>query len=180
MAKVDKLITYAYLKEELDIPIQVEESEFEHPIYRAQETLRMLMGDEFYQDYITNYKSSSLSAVYTTLYEYIKKFVAWQTYEYWTFRANFKITRSGFRVHQDDNTVPASDMQMANLIKDAKQQAQYYKVQLVDYLNGHYSDYPLYSQSCNGNNLTGNTFKISVARSKNKHGVDCHCRSCRS
>lgn len=179
MAKVDKLITYAYLKEECDVPVQIDEQEFEHPIYRAQETLRMLMGDEFYQDYLTNYKADSLSVVYTILYAYIKKYVAWQAYEFWIIRANFKPTRAGFRVIQEDNSVPATDVQMANLIKDSKQQSQYYKVQLVDYMDGHSADYPLYSLLCN-TNLSGNTFRISAVKSKNKHGLECNCRRCRS
>lgn len=178
MAKVDKLITYAYLKEECDIPIQIDEQELEHPIYQAQETLRMLMGDEFYQNFLSSYKDNSFSTAYTALYAYVKQYIAWQAYEFWIVKANFKPTRSGFRVMEEPNSTPATDAQMASLIKIAKQQAQMYKVKMVDYLNGHSSDYTLYSVNCN-NNLTGNTFRISAVRSINKHGKDCHCRRCR-
>ena len=176
MAKQDKLIDYAYLKEEVDIPQNIENQDLEHKIYRAQETLRMLMGDEFYQDFLTNYKNNTLSAVYTTLYRYIQQFVAWQAYEFYVVKANFNPTRSGFRVHTEENSVVATDTQMAMIIKDAKQQAQYYKTLLVDYLNGHYAEYSLYNYNC-GNNLTGNTFHISAVKKSHKH--NCGCSRCR-
>lgn len=177
MAKLDKLITYAYLKEECDIPQNIPDEELEHKVYRAQEMLRMLMGDEFYQDFLTNYKASSLSIPYGLLYSpYVKQFVAWQAHEYWTVKANFKPTRSGFRVHTEENSVVATDIQMGTLIKDAKQQAQYYKKLLVDFLDGNSTSYSLYDANCHGN-LTGNTFHISAV--KNKHKEDCGCSRCR-
>lgn len=177
MAKVNKLITYAYLREECDIPQSIDDSEFEHKVYRAQEMLRMLIGDEFYNDFLNAYKANTLSASYEVLFTpYIRQFVAWQTHEYWTVKANFKPTRAGFRVHSEENSVAASDVQMATIIKDAKQQAQYYKKLLIDFLNGHSADYPLYSKFCN-TGLTGNTFHISAV--KNKHKEDCSCRKCR-
>lgn len=173
----DKLITFAYLKKECDLPQNIDDSEFDHKIYRAQEMLRMLMGDEFYRDFLTNYKASSLSAVYQTLFDpYIKQFVAWQTHEFWIKKANFKATRGGIRVHTEENSTVASDVQMGGLIKDANQSAQYYKVLLVDYLNGHYADYPLYSTSCRSN-LVGNGNHISAVRKKHDH--DCKCNHCR-
>lgn len=176
MAKLNKLITYAYLREEVDIPQNIPDEELEHPIYRAQEMLRMLMCDEFYQNFLTAYLAGTLTGTNATLYPYIKQFVAWQANEYWTIKANFKPTRSGFRVHTEENSVVATDIQMATLIKDAKQQAQYYKKLLVDFIEGNPSSYPLYCGDCNGNN-TGNSFHISAV--KNKHDHNCKCHRCR-
>lgn len=177
MAKLDKLITYAYLREEVDIPQNIPDSELEHPVYRGQEMLRMLMGDEFYKDFLTNYRANSFSAAYEALYSpYIKQFIAWQAKEYWTVRTNFKPTRSGYRVHSEENSVVATDTQMATLIKDDKQLAQYYKTLLVDFLNGNASVYTLYNRSCN-RNLSGNTLHISAV--KKKHNENCKCDSCR-
>lgn len=176
MAKQDKLIDYAYLKEEVDIPQNIEDSVLEHKIYRAQEMLRMLIGDEFYQDYKTNYKANTLSAAYLLFQPYVKQFIAGQAYEYYTIKANFNPTRSGFRVHTEENSVVATDVQMATLIKDAKQQAQFYKTLLVDFLEGNKDNYPLYSNYC-GNNLTGNSFHISAVSKKHHH--KCKCNRCR-
>src|SRR3990170_4013478 len=164
----DKFITFAYLKQEVDIPQNIEDQELDHKIYSAQETLRMIMGDSFYQDYKTWFKNNLTNASYTALSTYIKQYVAWQANEYWTIRANFKPTRGGFRVHTEDNSIVATDIQMASIIKDVKQKAQFYKMILVDYLNDHYLDYPLYSRNC-GNNLTGNTFHISAVKKNHDH-----------
>jgi hypothetical protein len=166
MAKLDKLITYAYLKEEVDLPQNLDDSELEHPIYRAQETLRMLMTDEFYQDFLTNYKNGTLSVVYDATFPYLKQFIAWQAYEFWVPRANFKVTRAGFRVHKEDHSEPAPEANMAFIIKDAKAQSQYYKNLLIGFLDNHYQDYPLYATDCRPKN-SGNSFKISAV--KNKH-----------
>lgn len=176
MAKLNKLITYAYMKEECDIPQNIEDIDLEHKIYRAQEMLRMLMCDEFYQDFLTNYKNNTLSTVYDSLYPYIKQFVAWQAHEYYAVKANFKPTRSGFRVHTEENSVVATDIQMASIIKDAKQQAQYYKKLLIDFIEGNPTNYPLYCGDCKGN-TSGNSFHISAVKNKHKH--DCNCHRCR-
>lgn len=174
MAKLDKLITFAYLKDEVNVPQNIDSAEFDHKIYQAQETLRMLMGDTFYQDYLAQYKTNPLTGSYLSLYVYIKQYVAWQAYEFWVSTANFKPTRSGFRVLSEDNSVVASDIQMAMIIKDVKQKSQYYKTLLVDYLNKNAASFPLYSNGC-GKNLTGNTFRISAVK---KHHHNCNCRRC--
>lgn len=166
MAKLDKLVTYAYVKDELDIPTNVPDQEFDKPITRAQEVLRMLIGDEFYQDFQTNYQANTLSASYTTLFPYIKQFLAWEAGEKWTLRANYKATRSGFRVHTEENSQVASDQAMAAIFRDAKAQSQFYKNILIGYLDNHSTEYELYNQGCHNKNV-GNSFKISAV--KNKH-----------
>jgi hypothetical protein len=181
MAKLDKLITFAYLKDEVDIPQNIPDAELDNKIYLAQETLRMLMGETFYQNFLTNYKASTLSDPYNVLLPYMKQYIAWQAYEYWTVTANFKPTRSGFRVHKEDNSDAASDTQMAILIKDAKQRAQYYKTLFVEFLYSNRANYALYNQNC-GQNLTGNSFHVSAVKNKDRdsfHPRNCRCRSCR-
>ena len=176
--KEDKLITYAYMREECDLPDVIRDEVLESKIYRAQETLRMLMSDEFYQDFLTNYKANTLSDVYLTLQNYINQFIAWQANEYWTTKANLLIHASGFRVHQEENSTPATDIQMAGIIKDAKQWSQYYKQLMVDYLNNHCPEYPLYPCQCNSKDLTGNGFHISVVKNKYKEPKTYGRRRC--
>jgi len=166
MAKLDKFITYAYFKDECGLPDHFENEDLEHKIYRAQETLRMLMGDEFYQDYLTNYKAETMTTAYDTLMPYIKQYIAWQAYEYWTQQANFKVTNAGFRVHSEANSQPATDAQMAQIIKDSKYQGSYYKELLVGFLKSHNTDYPLYGYCCN--DKAGNGFHISAVKNKHK------------
>ncbi len=176
MAKLTKLITYAYLREETDLPQNIENDDLDHKIYRAQEILRMLQGDEFYQDYINQFPNFTTSS-YSTLLPYVKQYLAWQTYEYYVVMANYKPTRSGFRVHTEENSVVVTDIQMSIIIKDAKQQTQQYKNLLVDYLKSHSSDFTLYNQRCNSN-LSGNGFHISAVKNKSsfyRHHRNCNC-----
>lgn len=176
MAKQDKLIDYAYMKEEVDLPQNIENQDLENKIYRAQRMLRMLMGVAFYNDYVENYKSNTFSAAYTALYEYVQVFVAWQAFEFYTVKANYNPTRSGFRIHSEENSVAAPSSDMAIIIKDAKQEAQQAKTELVNYLNANSSLFPLYTTDCSGN-LTGNTFHISAVKKSHKH--NCGCSRCR-
>jgi len=179
MAKLDKLITYAYLKEECDLPQNLPDAELEHRIYRAQEMLRMIMSDDFYQDFVAAYKAGPFSTVYQSLYDpYIKQFIAWQANQFWTVKANFKPTRSGFRVHTEDNSVAATDTQMATLHKDANQQAQYYKELLIGFLDNHAVDYPLYTTRCGTKNVAGNGFHISAVKNKHCDSPRRGCKRC--
>lgn len=176
----DKLITFAYMRGEVDLPQNLPQEEFDGKITRAQERLRMLMGDGFYQDFLTTYKASNknnpLTGAYASLYDpYIKQFIAHQAYVFWTLEANFKPTRSGIRVHTEDNSEAASDVQMSMLLKDRKQSAEYYAKLLTDFMDFHHTDYPLYRVNCIRS--TGNAFHISAVR--RQHGHDCKCRSCR-
>lgn len=180
MAKLDKLVTYAYVKDECDIPTNVPDQEFDKPITRAQEVLRMLISDDFYQDFQTNYQANTLSADYNTLFPYIKQFLAWEANEKWTVRANYKVTRSGFRVHTEENSTIASDAAMSAIFRDAKAQSQFYKNILIGFLDNHSDEYPLYGNGCHNNNA-GNSFKISAVKNKNRqpdiygrnHGCKC-------
>lgn len=175
--KIDKLVEYAYLRQECDLPDVIIDEELEHPIYRAQEVLRMLMGDAFYQDYLTAYKNLPLTAAYSTVFSYIKQFLAWQAHEFWVVKANFKVHASGFRVHSEDNSTAPTDSQMATIIKDAKYQGNYYKKIMVDFLNNHAADYPLYETNCR-TDKTGNGFHISAVKNKGKCEPYNHRRKC--
>lgn len=178
MAKLTKLITYAYLKGEVDIPQSIPDDELDHKIYRAQETLRMLMGDPFYQDYLAQFAAGPLTGAYLTLYPYVKQYVAWQAKEYYNVVANYKPTRAGFRVHTEENSVVATDTQMGTIIKIDKQSADFYKQLLVSYLDNHASDYTLYSSvSCGTSSKTGNGFHISAVRNKHRRGCGCGCHA---
>jgi hypothetical protein len=178
----DKLINFAYLKNEVDVPQNIQSAEFDHKIYRAQERLRMIMGDAFYQDFLTTYKLAgspfASSANYLALYSpYVKQFIAWQAFVYWTVEVQYKPTASGYRVMSEDNSVAATEDQMSIMIKDRKQQAEYYANLLTDFLNSNYENYPLYENSCRKS--SSNSFHISAVRRKHYHEHNCNCGICR-
>ena len=170
-----KLINYQYLKNETDISQNVPEAELDIPIKRAQEMLEMIIGTDLYNELNTQHPGYTGSNV--TLIPYVQKFLAWQAYAFWLPKANFKTHNSGLRVHREDNSDPASDAQMATLIKDAKTWVQTMKERMVQYLEDNYTDFPLYDVTCNSNKRTGTGFHITAVGTK--HGRGCGCDHCR-
>ena len=174
---MSKIINYQYLRNEVDISQNIPDKELDSPIKRAQEMLAMVIGDDLYNEIDgQNTQPPTFSTANTTLLPYVKKFLAWQAYQFWLPKANLKDTKSGLRVMQEDNSTAASDKQMAELIRDAKMWAQTQKEKLVQFLEDNYTNYPLYDYNCNTNKRTGTGFHIT---SVGKHSKGCSCNSCR-
>jgi hypothetical protein len=174
-----KLINYQYLRNEVDISQNIPDSELDNPIKRSQEMLAMIIGDAFYAEIETQAGTypTTFSSANTLLFPYVQKFLAWQAYQFWTVKANVKDTRAGFRVHREDNSDPASDKQLAEIIRDAKMWAQTQKEKMVSFLDDNCDSYTLWECNCGTNKRTGTGFHItSVGK---KHGHNCECNSCR-
>jgi hypothetical protein len=169
-----KLINYQYLREEVDISQNVADIELDSPIKRAEEMLSMVIGEDLYNELVSqnpNYTGSNVA-----LKPYFKKFLAWQAYQFWLPKANLKTAKSGLRVHREENSDPATHQDMAELIRDAKMWCQTKKEQLVQYLDDNYADFPLWDYQCNASKRTGTGFHITPV---GKHGSTCSCNSCR-
>lgn len=169
---ITKLVTYAYVRSECDISQNVPDEELDSKIRWSQDMLRMLLGKSFYDEIVSQFASNALSSDNTAVYDpFIKQFLAWQTNEYWTIRANFKDTRAGFRVHIEENSNPTSDTQLAMLIKEAKGKSSTYKNELLGFLNEAQtrdsSKYPLYRPGCHFN--SGNGFHISSVTKRDRN-----------
>ena len=172
-----KLINYQYLREEVDISQNVPDSELDGPIKRSEEMLEMIIGTSLYAELVSQNPTFTGSNV--TLIPYVKKFLAWQAVQFWYPKANFKSHNSGIRVHQEENSVPASDAQMATLIRDAKMWAQTQKEKMVSYLDNNCSLFPLYDcDNCGSNKKTGTGFHITAVGTK--HGRGCGCDQCQT
>jgi hypothetical protein len=170
-----KLINYQYLRTEVDISPNVPDSELDNPIKRSQEMLEMIIGSGLYAELESqhpNYVGSNIA-----LMAIVKKFLAWQAYQFWLPKANFKSHNSGMRVHREDNSDPATDAQMATLIKDAKTWCQTQKEKIIQYLNDNYESFPLYDYHCGTTSRTGTGFHITAVGTK--HAKGCGCDSCR-
>lgn len=174
---MSKLINYQYLRNEVDISQNIIDKELDSPIRRAQEMLSMVIGDDLFNELDgQNTSPSTFSAANTTLLPYVKKFLAWQAYQFWLLKANLKDTKAGIRVMQEDNSIAATDKQMAELIRDAKMWAQTQKEKLVQFLEDNCTTYTLYDCGCGSTKRTGTGFHIT---SVGKHKADCTCYSCR-
>lgn len=173
-----KLINYQYLRNEVDLSQNIIDKELDNPIKRSQEMLQMIIGDALVAELEAQaLNPQTLTALNSTLLTYVKKFLAWQAYQFYLPKANLKDTRSGFRVLQEDNSTAGSDKQMAELIRDAKMWCQTQKEKLVQYLDDNYESYPLYEYECNSQKRTGTGFHITAVGGR--HKKDCGCNSCR-
>ena len=165
---MNKLITYAYFREETDVSQNVDDKVLDNPIKRAQSTLKFLLGTAFYNEIETQFLAGTLTTANDALFDpYIKKFLAWQAYEHYATRANIYESRTGFRQFRDDNSDIASPDIMANIIREAKQWTQFYKGEMLTFIKQEQridtSKYPLY-RDCGDKVGTG--FHITSIRKK--------------
>jgi hypothetical protein len=170
-----KLINYQYLRQETDISQNVPDAELDNPIKRSQEMLEMVIGNALHTE--LDGQTPNFTGANITLAPHVKKFLAWQAYSFWLPKANFKSALSGIRVHTEENSEPASDAQMATLIRDAKSWCQTQKEKLVQFLEDNHTDYPLYDYNCGTNKRTGTGFHITAVGT---HGPSCTCYNCRN
>jgi hypothetical protein len=170
-----KLINYQYLKTEVDISQNVPESELDTPIRRAQEMLSMIIGEDLYNELDSQHPTFTGANV--ALMPMVKKFLAWQAYQFWLPKANFKSHASGMRVHDEENSRAATEGEMATLIKDAKMWTQTQKEKIIQYLNDNYESFPLYDNHCGTTGRTGTGFHITAVGTK--HAKGCGCNDCR-
>lgn len=175
---MSKLINFQYLKQETDIAGNVEVSELDNCIKWAQDRLKFLLGTLFFNEIYSQGTTlpTTYSANNTALFDpYIKQYLAWQAYEFYvSMQAQSYSSRSGFRVHQEDNSIPATDSMMTTRIKLAKEQVQYYKGAMMNYITQQQaistSNFPLYLDDCGhkkygGSGITG-VSKIDDSQNK--------------
>lgn len=121
----------------------------------AQQDLRNVLGPEFYAEIETQYNANpqTLTADNATLYDdYIKDYLAWQTYFKYLKFANVDATPTGIREFNDENSSIASDIKMYSLEKNVLQTANDYKYSLINFLKESQTNdatkYPLWENEC--------------------------------
>lgn len=168
---MSKLITYAYMKGETDISKNVDDAKLDNPIKNAQDRLKALIGKSFYDEIMSQVITlpQSLTTANQNLFDpYVKQYIAWQAYYFYIVKANTYETRTGVRTFIEDNSTPASDKIMGEQIALAKQNVQFYKETMINFLNSakrvSSSSYPLYTMTCG--TTTGNGFGITAVSKK--------------
>lgn len=152
---MSKLITYAYLKQETDISDIVDNKKLDNPIKNACDRLKFLLGVQFYNELVTQNSTlpnSFTSANLAFFDPYVKQYLAWQAYQFYIVKANTFEARTGVRIFQEENSIPATDKTMGEQIALAKQQLQIYKDGMLNFLASakrvSSSAYPLYNVAC--------------------------------
>lgn len=147
------LIPLSYLNEACFLSLNTDEKKYMMVLKMAQDDLKSVLSPEFYEQIESQYPLS-LSSDNDTLYnDYIKDYLAWQTYFYYLKFANVKDTPTGVREFNEDNSSIASDIKMYSLEKNVRERATHYKGEMISFLKLEQSKdstkFPLWSDQCN-------------------------------
>ena len=146
------LIPISYLNDACYISGNLDEKKLKPSVEEAQEDLKDLLGPEFYEEIESQYPSS-MSAANSTLYEdYIKKWLAWQTYFYSLGFSQSDSTPTGEREYSDENSTILADVKLYSKEKNVRRRAVKFKQLLLNYLNNEQAKdataFPLYKGKC--------------------------------
>lgn len=147
------LIPLSYLNEACFLSLNVDDKKYQMVLKVAQDTLKEIIGEEFYEQIESQYDSNTLSADNDALYEgHIKDYLAWQTYFYYLKFANVDSTPTGLREFNDDNSSIVSDVKMYSLEKNVMEFVNRYKGMMVTFIKlekeKDSDKYPLFNCKC--------------------------------
>ena len=134
MAIMTNLIPLSYLNEACFLSLNIDAKKFQMVLKLAQEDLRDVLGTEFYDEIVSQYPSS-LSTDNAALYEdYLKDFLAWQTYLHHLKFSQSESTPTGERQFKDDNSELLAGVNLWSKEKNIQNTANRYKNKIVNYL----------------------------------------------
>lgn len=132
-----QLIPLSYINEVCAVSTNIDEKKLKPQLQEAQLDLLNILGAEFYEEIESQYAVSgdTFSTANAELYEnYIKNFLAWQSYFYSLGFSQLESTPSGERSFTDDNSELATDIQLYAKEKNIKAKAYKYKSAMIDFL----------------------------------------------
>lgn len=167
-----QLIPLQYLNEACFLSLNEDEKKYNMVLKQAQDDLKDILGKAFYDQIETQYQST-FSAANSELYEdYIKDFLAWQTYYYYLQFVNVNATPTGIREFGEENSEIASDLKMFSLEKNVMNRAMKYKGRMISFLKKEKqvssTNFPLWREKCDS---YGISFAISSISKKNTEHI---------
>lgn len=128
------LIELSYLTEACVLSENIDERKFKMSLKEAQEALRAVLGPEFYEQIETQFPSSFTADNQTLYDDYIKDYLAWQTFVEFIQFSQLDSTATGFRQHADENSTIADDVKFWSLSKNVRTKADNYRNKIVNFL----------------------------------------------
>lgn len=147
------LLEISYLNEECFLSLNADDKKYSMCLKLSQQDLYDLLGGEFYQEIETQVDEDSLTSDNDTLYtDYIKDYLAWQTFFHYTKFSQSDATPTGFRQFVDENSTILEDVKMYSLEKNILNVSTRYRDRMLNFLKLEQSKdttkYPKYSQDC--------------------------------
>jgi hypothetical protein len=137
MSAPKQLIPLSYLNEACFLSLNIDEKKFKMVLKIAQEDLRDILGGEFYEQIETQYSpvSDTFTTANATLYEdYLKDYLAWDTYHRFLGFSQSESTPTGERSFSDDNSTILTDLALYGKEKNVKAMVSRYKDKIINYL----------------------------------------------
>lgn len=148
------LIPIAYLNEACFLSLNTDDRKYDICLKIAQDTLKDVIGGQFYEEIESQYDSDTLTSDNDELYDpYIKDYLSWLTYfEYLKF-SNADATPTGIRQFRDDNSNILPNLELAAFEKNVREKSIFYKHRMLNFLRDAISNdgtkYTLYKEKCN-------------------------------
>jgi hypothetical protein len=130
--------------------------------------VKYLLCPDFYSNLIEQIQSNTISYENEILingtsdfkYLGLVPYLAWASYREYIIKGNVRSTQSGLNIYTSDTTERPSDKQLDLLVTDANNKVNFYRAEVVVFLEANKSDYPLWDCDCidkKGNNNTNIT-----------------------
>ena len=147
------ILDLEYLNEACFLSLNTDDKKYNMVLKMAQHELQEIIGHEFYDQISTQYPNFTTDSDNHELYDnYIKDYLAWQTYFYYLKFANAEATPTGIREFNDENSSVLSDVKMYSFEKNILDASVRYKNRMINYLKEQQirdaTAFPLYKDSC--------------------------------
>ncbi len=149
MATDTYIITIEDFKNRASISTNILTEKFKQSAGKEQQKYaKKILCKEFYNEILNQIENDSLTLVNKELIDdYLKDYLVYKIYADYVITANFMATASGFRVQTDATSTVVTDEQMSTITSKAKEDANYFQDELVNFLTCNSSDYPLWASS---------------------------------
>lgn len=157
------------LKEYVDISPNLLPRITDSIIQLAQETYykQNVLCPDFYNELTSEVETGNVSAANQLVINKIKPALAQRVFMRILQKGGNISTASGFRVHNEENSNASERSQLADLIEQARRDAEYYDGDLLLFLEQNKANYPTWESSdCNDCNKTTSQFNITGAGKK--------------
>lgn len=163
MATTTYILSIEDFANRADITINIQTAKLKSYMGVIQEQFALkILCQALYDQLLVEIAADSLTAANTALMPYLKDYLIYKTYERYLLNANALSTPGGIRVQSDATSEPASDKYIAELMRQADNDANFYQDKLVNFLDINYLDYPLWADTicdCSkGRTTKGNSF----------------------
>ena len=159
-----------------DITVNIQTAKLKGYIGVIQEQFAVkIQCQALYDQILTEIAASTLTTANTALLPYLKDYLIYKTYSRYLLNANVMSTPGGLRVQTDATSDPASDKQVAEIMRQSDNDANFYQDKLVNFLDCNSSDYPLWEDTicdCSQSRTSKGGVFTKVGGSKGRVRID--------